>query len=91
MVGNMILFLLDMSGIFISVGTGLVTTLIIGATAFLWKINGTLSVIMEKLSHMDTLASLSNQRWGEKFAEMQKDVESLRAEVHDMRRGSKAA
>lgn len=86
----MILLLLDMTGLFISVGTGLITTLIIGATAFLWKINGTLGVIMEKLSHMDTLASLSKQRWDEKFTALEKDVAELKTELADFRKGKAA-
>ena len=75
-----------MSSVYISIVTGVGTALILGASAFLWKIHGTLSIIMEKLSHIDQLASLNNQRWNERFAELEKDLVELKTEFHEWRK-----
>lgn len=84
------LFLLDMNGVLISLASGVFTSMLIAASAFLWKINGTLSVIMEKLAHIDQLASLNNQRWNEKFGALEKDLVALQTEFNEWRRGRAA-
>jgi hypothetical protein len=80
-----------MSSIYISILTGVGTALILGIAGFLWRFHATLSVIVEKLGHMTNLAELQNQRWNEKFLELEKDVIELKAEFHEWRKGRLAA